>query len=195
MGNWNQSFAASLLLGLALPVAAQDVTVHVYNYAGIPEEVLAEAIGHAEKVYRQAGIETQWVADPLEQGSPSSLIMRIAPESMVANWANHRTHLGYSLIPAGRRFGYIGAVYLDRIEELAHRYSHPRALVLGMVIAHELGHLLLGAQSHSLSGIMRFRLTQKSIELAGQGRLRFLPSQVKRMRKQIAERALVAVRR
>jgi hypothetical protein len=54
-------------------------------------------------------------------------------------------------------------------------------LVLGDVIAHELGHLLLGSNAHSSSGIMAAELDREKIKAAGMGRLGFSPEQAARM--------------
>lgn len=108
----------------------------------------------------------------------TTVILRIVPNSMIATWANHQTHLGFSLIPGDGRFGYMGGVYFNRAEELAQRLGRDRSLVLGVLLAHELGYLLLGANSHSPNGIMCYPLGWEQVELAAQGRLRFGPSQV-----------------
>ena len=51
--------------------------------------------------------------------------------------------------------GRIAYVFYDRIKRVAvsHQASVERAL--GHVIAHELGHLLIGVNSHSNEGLMR----------------------------------------
>lgn len=53
--------------------------------------------------------------------------------------------------------------------------------MLGHVIAHELGHLLLGSNSHAASGIMRSRWQTAELERMTHGTLFFAPDQVKLM--------------
>jgi hypothetical protein len=56
----------------------------------------------------------------------------------------------------------------------ARRYHVKREVILGYAIAHELGHLLLPPNSHSVGGIMRASLDMK---LAAAQRLRFTGDQ------------------
>ena len=68
-------------------------------------------------------------------------------------------------------------------------------IILGCVIAHEIGHLLLGSNSHSVSGIMQGRWERRQVRQAVTGTLLFTPEQAKliqaeaqtRMRLQTAE--------
>jgi len=49
-------------------------------------------------------------------------------------------------------------VSYHRILELHHAGRASEATILGIVVAHELGHLLLGLDAHSATGIMRPQL-------------------------------------
>jgi hypothetical protein len=52
-------------------------------------------------------------------------------------------------------------------------------IILGCAIAHEVGHLLLGSNSHSGSGIMQRRWERKEMRHAMTGTLLFTPEQAK----------------
>ena len=54
--------------------------------------------------------------------------------------------------------------------------------LLGCVIAHELGHLLLGKSSHSEEGLMRARWEARELREAAKGNLLFSKSETERMR-------------
>ena len=54
-------------------------------------------------------------------------------------------------------------------------------LTLGVVAAHEIGHLLLGANNHSRRGIMRPHWNRKDLEDAYFGRQGFTPQQTMRV--------------
>ena len=58
--------------------------------------------------------------------------------------------------------------------------------ILGSVIAHEMGHLLLGSSAHAISGIMRARWESAELHRIAMGTLMFLPEQSKRMHARIA---------
>ena len=53
-------------------------------------------------------------------------------------------------------------------------------MILGCVIAHELGHLLLGSNSHSDEGIMQPRWDPNQVRQLMMGTLLFTPEQSKR---------------
>jgi hypothetical protein len=60
---------------------------------------------------------------------------------------------------------------------------------IGHVIAHEIGHVLLGPNAHSIVGIMRGTLLQEDWEKAAQGTLGFTQSQNQQIRTWISERS------
>lgn len=65
------------------------------------------------------------------------------------------------------------------------------ARMLGHLIAHEVGHLLLGQGSHSKKGIMLGDWLQTDLEKAAQGRLLFTDRQAKKMRRAVRQRSRI----
>jgi hypothetical protein len=67
--------------------------------------------------------------------------------------------------------------------------------ILGSVIAHEIGHLLLGSNAHAISGIMRAHWESSELHRIAMGTLMFLPEESKRMHERIAtSKAFLAFR-
>jgi hypothetical protein len=62
------------------------------------------------------------------------------------------------------------------------------ALILASVMAHEMGHLLLGSNAHAVSGIMKAHCQLSELRRIGMGSLLFLPEQGKRMRARVNQR-------
>jgi hypothetical protein len=60
--------------------------------------------------------------------------------------------------------------------------------VLGAAIAHEIGHLFLGPNSHSPVGIMRGGWKQDDLLKASQARVTFTPDQAQRIRTEVRHR-------
>ena len=85
---------------------------------------------------------------------------------------------GYAVLPA-----HLAAVYYDYLPRLPGGESNKNdtALVLGCVIAHELGHLLLGAHGHSIRGIMQAHWGMEQTQLALMSQLSFLPEEARLM--------------
>jgi hypothetical protein len=77
-------------------------------------------------------------------------------------------------------------VFFERIiHRAAETIGYPESRMLGVILAHELGHELLGDSSHSSRGIMQTILRPSDFELADKGRLRFATGEEKRLRKKL----------
>ena len=78
------------------------------------------------------------------------------------------------MAPSVRALGFsapgtrVASIAYPRVEQLARGGGPAVGLLLGHVVAHELGHLLLRQATHSPTGLMRATL---DIALAQQGRL------------------------
>ena len=57
-------------------------------------------------------------------------------------------------------------------------------------MAHEIGHLLLGANSHSCTGIMQAFWSGEELSLAARADMLFTPEQSRQMKTRLAERAV-----
>jgi len=77
--------------------------------------------------------------------------------------------------------GYFAYVFYGRVQELAQRRSLGHAL-LAEVMAHEIGHLLLGSASLSPSGIMNAHWDYEELRNVSEGAMRLVPAQSKIMR-------------
>jgi hypothetical protein len=56
-------------------------------------------------------------------------------------------------------------------------------------MAHEIGHLLLGENSHSRTGIMRASWSDYELSMEGRHEMSFTAEQSRRMKSRLAERA------
>jgi hypothetical protein len=157
-----------------------DLKVHVrlYNYASVTPEGLAKMKEQASVIFRQVRVDVVWVEDAaLQQGSGApafeeiDLFLRILPQPR-ATLAS-RSALGEALPCQLRRDGCIASVFLNRAKQLADRTGMSVHQVLGHAMAHELGHLLLGSNSHSGWGLMRAVWNSQDIQRAAKGALLF----------------------
>jgi len=82
--------------------------------------------------------------------SGSTLVLRILPGS---------APIAFTDVTSGYSVGKVlASVFCGRVEELARRLDsrqRENSVIFGYVIAHELGPLLLGTNSHSAVGVMR----------------------------------------
>jgi hypothetical protein len=92
---------------------------------------------------------------------------------------------GFAILPS------LASVYFDRAAYLASSsgVAHPELrIILGRIIAHEIGHLLLGPNSHAVGGVMQERWGRRQVDQALMGWMLFLPEQSQVMRAKIQMR-------
>jgi hypothetical protein len=161
---------ATLAVGIAVTGGSQasaqalenalTVTLHVTNYANVSPTELAAAETYATAIYRAAGISTVWTAAPWPAGEPRSPHLRvlILSAEMTAKKCKD-AQLDVSVLGLADNDGTTGSgriayVFADRIAFTAMRYLAKFNRGLGYVMAHEVGHLLLGAHGHAPTGLM-----------------------------------------
>lgn len=150
--------------------AAKDhrpAIVRVYNYAQVPDSMLHEASRGAAAIFDRAGLTSQWricsirrsasdSEDPMCEGIPGanefSLRINKGPQT---DAGLHRSSavLGYAVILERR--GVLATVHSGRVLALASKSGVDAAALMSRVMAHEVGHLLLGTNEHTTRGLMR----------------------------------------
>lgn len=81
----------------------------------------------------------------------------------------------------------VAYVFYDRVQQVARRYQTSDGSVLGVAIAHEIGHLLLPYGSHSSSGLMKAVWDNRQFFLARGGLLRFTAQQAALIRSHLMD--------
>jgi hypothetical protein len=192
-----------VVLAAALCAAepSPKITVFVYNYAAIPPDVLAQTEAESARIYQLGGIEIQWLDCPLSPAEanrfpacqvppgPTRLALRILSQSMADRLRQAQDSFGFALYPDDGSFATIANVFAHDAEQLANRRGMRQGVVLGDLVTHELGHLLLGSGSHSSSGIMYVPWHLKELELITLGLMVFMPQEAERIRTNIRARA------
>jgi hypothetical protein len=116
---------------------------------------------------------------------PTHLAVRVVPQSRLST--NEVFGVAF-LSPEGT--GCYSDVFYDRAMELHANWDVGLGNILGSVIAHELGHLLLGSNSHAGTGIMRAHWQGEDLRRLSRGGLWFTNEQTDHMR-----RELIAIQR
>ena len=194
---------ASIILGLALatiPVLSETavsdlhLTVRVVDYVNLQASRRSQAEATAKRILGQAGVMADFVecfsgGDAIPNPActtvpgPTNLVLRIAQP----RFALDREQFGYALItPEG---GVYITVFINPEIRKATVGILSDGVLLGHAIAHEIGHLLLGTNSHSPSGIMKPVLRHADEEwMAKGGLLVFNASQARIMRSAVIAR-------
>jgi hypothetical protein len=78
--------------------------------------------------------------------------------------------------------GYYACAFRDHIGILEQKLGFA---VLGYVLTHEVGHLLLGSNSHAVNGIMSPHWNGAELRRISEGTLLFLPSESRMLRERL----------
>jgi hypothetical protein len=107
---------------------------------------------------------------------------------MVKLWSVNGSALGFVLSFENSH----AIVFYDRVQRLSQvRQSEP-APILGAAMAHEIGHLMLGSEQHSPTGMMRETWLSSDLSAASQGLLCFSTGEAALMRAEVLRRKYAA---
>ena len=177
MGGSVRVLATATLLAAGLAGASprgavilDSLSVRIYDNAGVLAAGRARAIKRATDILGRADIAVDWrdcpaggvlaravCAAPPERGELAVRLVR-SPK----NDPNPRA-LGTALIDKSTGTGTLATVFVDRVAAMAHQGKQDQWTMIGGVMAHEIGHLLLGTNSHSETGLMREIWTLKDL--------------------------------
>jgi hypothetical protein len=176
------------------------IAVHIYNYSGASSETLVRAERETARIYERAGIAMAWLICPLSPeesaqnatcdvpAQPTRLTVRLLSNEMAQRFPVGGDIFGFALLPVYGGFGVVANVFADRARDITIDQELHR-VILGHLIAHELGHLLLGQAGHSAgAGIMHVPWQTKELEQIKRGVMLFLPGQTERIRAQVFAR-------
>lgn len=189
------------ILGSAAAIASPrpaTLVVRSYNLAGVPAGELAEAKEAATRIFSKSGLRLRWLECTLEtedaacslQSGPAVLNLRIRSAKEIPAGSISRSTFGRAFVGATSGFPRTADVYFDRVCAVATSPKYRGELLLASVIAHELGHLLLGANSHSKNGLMAGPWDPRELLAASRGILRFSKEETAHVRRDVAARTV-----
>src|SRR2546430_2570599 len=120
------------------------------------------------------GHSTTVPQDPCQELEATDIWLRVLSEPTQNELQD--TVFGFAVVPV------LATVYYEAVRHAKSdgaEFDIP--IILGCAIAHEIGHLLLGSNSHSGSGVMKRRWDRKQFRQAMTGILLFTPEQTKRI--------------
>ena len=129
------------------------ITILVNSVPGVPIDVLLRAKAETARIYADAGVRLAW-SDP-SRTLPRLTVMIVSnPDA----WPKRVAASALGAAPGtDEGMGRLAYAFYDRIGATAQQYRTDVGKLLGYVMAHELGHILLAGGSHSPTGIMSDR--------------------------------------
>jgi hypothetical protein len=178
----------SLILALAggsNTVFAQTTTlrVQIYDYSNLEPDALEHFLSLTQDILASTGMSVQVSlcrgngAFSCEDvaGIPRPLVLRIVAGDAQSMKKSRRPALGQSF--ADRDGGTLASIFLAPVREQAVAANVPWVLVLSYATAHEIGHLLLGAQAHTSRGLMKANWNRSDYMAMSQNQCHFTHEQ------------------
>ena len=176
------------------------ITVRTHLFVQVPQETLLEAEAVASEILHRADLEVVWIncdySIPPASREPgcaralSSLdfVLNIVDRLQALSPKLSKIAMGVAAVPSKGGEGDSAYVGMRQAEGVAHASAIPLETILGLGAAHELGHLLLGENAHSASGLMKAKWGNDELSLGSHGDLIFLQEQADRIRTKLLAR-------
>jgi len=147
------------------------VQVSLLNDAQVSPTLISEREKVATRVFARAGVNLEWLRCGLRSMTDkerASCTESVFPTRLHLRLISHPIHpegiaLGVTYL-AEDGVGFQADIFCDRGARLQEESPVDLAILLGIVMAHELGHRLLGTSSHSPAGIMRASWHPKHVQ-------------------------------
>jgi hypothetical protein len=183
---------------MATKVLSPELHISVYDNANVPTKLLAAAEAEVHRIFHLAGVETLW-QNCSEKGEKTQsrgchvvgsnyIVLKVLPHAMSVQVRDRGDVLGIATLDENG-VGFYGYAFYDRIQRMADERRLAPTL-LGHVLVHEIGHLLLRSNSHSISGIMSGRWAGEASRRISEGAMLFTPLESKVMRDRLSSVAL-----
>ena len=180
------------LFSVELLTAGQQMNVVVCNLGDVHESIITGAQTETQVVYHWVGVQIVWqdckaFRPPAGQTHDPWFVIRLrtdrppltaGPASLDVMGKAFVEAAGGCIADAG---GCMADAYFQSIQTTSERHHGDAGVLLGFVMAHELGHLLLGP-GHTPGGVMQAAWGQKQMDSMRQGRLRFNEQSAARIR-------------
>ena len=177
------SFLAAQVASLTKP---DRITVRVYNYANLESYRLERTERRVSEILLKAGFEIDWLhcarceaersqyPNCTSELGPTDLILKIMPRIDMGKNGLKKEAFG---LTAGRNI----MISTERLYDIAQNSEQTCDRILGLAVAHEIGHALLGRNSHSNQGIMCPRWNSNDLQLESRHSAGFTEEQIDRM--------------
>jgi hypothetical protein len=178
---------AQLSANSQCPDSHPAVTVEIHDYVHLKSEALSAAKDIVTRAYKNVGVGIEWLGVTQQDvgGSPgvpgqegthapvAQLTINILTASMAARGGVPENVLAFVAIPTEGGMGRIGYVVYDRLPDVAAASQASEGQILGVVVAHDIRRLIMGADSQSGDGIAKDRGNPLALE--------FTPPEVARL--------------
>jgi hypothetical protein len=162
-----------------------QIVVCVYKEAGVSDAILEKAEEQTARLFRRSLLPlvlqtcSNHPSRTQGRGAISEAVFYIHVVPKAASLSDDAFGVAFLGSDGTGRYA---DVFFDSVRRLqADQKTASTAEILGYVMAHEIGHLLLGFHAHSSTGIMEARWSGPELQSIAMGRLAFTPEQCRRL--------------
>jgi hypothetical protein len=197
----NLAFAVFSIGVLAFPASifakeepTVNISVLVYDYAEVAPGILAGAEHQADRILNQAGVRAVWFdcsvkAGKLDEKSicrsglgNQNIVLRLLSRHAPARVPDFA--FGFAVSPGLASVYYGDAALMAKRQNLGSEFPP----LLGCLMVHEIGHLLLNSFGHSPTGVMQAEWGPMQLRQSLTGLMTFTPAESRLIREQVQAR-------
>ena len=164
--------------------ASRAIAVRVIDLVGAPLAIRRRALEQAARLFERVDVTIVWDSSNRLTSVPSGPFV---VDLTLRDHADHSPTAG-SVLGSATPLPIVStiSVFYGDVQELAQRNGVSSEVLFGFVIAHELGHLLLGPHAHTGRGLMRPVWTRTDVvNGVAQGQFRFSAAEGERIRRRL----------
>ena len=187
-----------LSFALSLGVASSSAQLHVnlFNDSHVPVDIVAEAQREVDRIYESAKVRISWRECPIfGEGAVicfttlrPAIDVRLYGASEERRFRLKRHTFGFAMSEPDRE-KYYAVIFPGRVAKTASESDIRYGRLLGYVIAHEIGHVLLTeGRAHAVTGLMKTPWQAKELDDIKRGTMTFLPAQTALFHETIARK-------
>jgi hypothetical protein len=174
----------------SVPGMQPTITVLVFDQTGVARSASRQAEQEARKILQRAGIEVTWHDCSQKPPNQDQACHKIPGSGQfIVSISNQGDNLGTDVFGAAfldsSGNGNYAGVFYDRLQSLRQQTGQDTGRLLGAVTAHELGHLLLGSNSHTRVGIMSPHWKKEELNRLERGNLLFSPEEAEKIKNRL----------
>jgi hypothetical protein len=177
---------------------AATIFIRVFNNLDVPAADLAAARQRADAILQDAGVQTVWLdcwqGDRQPENAPVRCQDPVGSDLVLRLQKTHKADgskfvsMGFSLVRGLDAAPFLSTVYVDRVDSVARASGIDARHLLGLAMAHEIGHVLLNSNSHARAGLMRADWSREELRRNDTAAWRFLESEAADLRAAAVQR-------
>jgi len=171
-----------------------NISILVYNYAKVAPGTLAGAEHQADRILNQAGVRAVWFdcsVKPAQLDKKSICRSGLGNQNIVLRLLSRHTPtrvpdfaFGFAVSPGLASVYYGDAARMAKRQNLGSEFPP----LLGCLMVHEIGHLLLNSFGHSPTGVMQAEWGPMQLQQSLTGLMTFTPAQTTLIREEVQTR-------